>query len=415
VAKSSATIIGRDLIAAWVSLLSHRSGISTSWVFASEGPKSDPFGPTRLVSPLAWMLKGNQGQSLRKVLANTQKVDFRLDNLREYAFDLPGKLLALAVGRKEMDESHRAILAAFFQSSLKEYDALKGTRAPLGSAWQASPMAIFAPGHAAAREAKFRQEAEQAGIPLEEKTGSFLGTELANVTAAKILVATKDCFSVDVAQMISVLRKTFLDEGGTLFEPDLPGQTGPSMAKARTMLADAPVVVTDVETSIAWFGKLPRALPLGKMEIARRHFSARHPLPTAMMDLNGEFVARPAARGVQLMLPPMTYLSPAGPKRQLDQIASNRLSLLLGEPRDEMEVVQMRQLADNLPFLGEVPDRKGLWLAAGAGDLDAALAPALALVLIRQIFGKPDPLISRYLGAERFALRDPFGGAKATE
>ena len=73
------------------------------------------------------------------------------------------------------------------------------------------------------------------------------------------------------------------------------------------------------------------------------------------------------------------------------------------------------QMHLTLVFLGEVPDRKGLWLAAGAGDLDAALAPALALVLIRQIFGKPDPLISRYLGAERFALRDPFGRAKATE
>lgn len=414
-AKSSLTIIGRDLIAGWVSLLSQRSGIKTSWILTSEGPATDPLGPMRIVSPLAPIFVGNRRQSLKKAIAFTQISDFRLDILHRHAADLPGKLLALAAGQNEMDETHRTILSTFIKSSLKEYEALKGKPMLSGMAWQASPMAVFVPREATAEQDMLRKKADHAGIPLEDKTRSFLGREFANVAAEKILVATSDCFSVDVAQMVALLRKTFLEEGGVVVEPKSPGRTDAQPAEAKALLTEGPVIVTDVETGIAWFGKLPRALPLAKMGVARRHFAARLPLPMPMVDLKGEFVAQPAARGTLITLPAMAYLSPAGPKRQLDHVALRRLTLMLGEPRDEMDVVQVWQFADNLPFFGEVPNRKNLWLAAGAGDLDAALAPALAVVIIHQIFGKPNARITRYFGTERFAFPNPFGRAKAKE
>ena len=400
-------LVGNDLFAACFARAAQKGDMRVLWLRPATAPV-DRFEDYRIVSPVIGPLVFRRDRGFRRALQNFRFGDIEWGQLARSSRALPFALHRLARKAEAPDDEAELILGALVNRSLEEYTGKDKARLPHGMIEKTG--LTFLP------EPRMPETAERV-----RKIAGTLGLEIAEDTDAPASAIGKieDRFSVaegwvvpSVSDIVEHFAGQFIARGGVVDAGPVgsltrDGESWVVQRGERAMLARN-LVVTSVDVLQASLPQALRTIPIGRVQTARQHFGPHSTKSPAVLDASGHFSGLLTSRGLMVSLHPQIFPAAAVAKRALTRVVKARLAHLAGEPRDEMALSSAWHLPDSLPLIDAVPGIDNLWIGVGLDQLDAAIGPAAASLMLAQMRGLPNPTFGRIFGAARFKPRHPL-------
>lgn len=398
-------LVGNDLFAACFARAAQKGDMRVLWLKPAAAPV-DRFEDYRIVSPVIGPLVFRRDRGFRRVLQNFRFGDIEWGQLAKSSRALPFALHRLARKTEAPDDEAELILGALVNRSLEEYTGKDKARLPRGMIEKTG--LTFLP------EPRTPETAERV-----RKIAGTLGLGITEGTDAPTSAAIDGAFSIaegwvvpGVSDIVEHFAGEFVARGGVVEAGPVGSLTRDAenwvVQRGDRALQARNLVVTSVEVLQASLPQALRTIPIGRVQIARQHFGPHSTKAPAVLDASGHFSGLLTSRGLMVSLHPQIFPAAAVAKRALNRVAKARLAHLAGEPRDEMALSSVWHLPDSLPLIDAAPGVDNLWIGVGLDQLDAAIGPAAASLLLAQMRGLPNPTFGRIFGAARFKPRHPL-------
>lgn len=400
-------LVGNDLFAACVARAAQKGDMRVLWLKSPE-MACDRFEDYRIISPVIGPLVFRRDRGFKRALQNFRFGDIEWGQLAKSSRALPFALHRLARKAEAPDDEAELILGALVNRSLEEYTGRDKARLPHGMI-EKTGLAFLPEARAPESIERIRKITKTLGLDVTE------GPHPPSSTGDKpdVSVSVAEGWVVpSVSDVVEYLAGEFIAKGGVVEASPVASlswdseiwvtRCGDQSFQAKNL------VVTSVEVLQALLPQALRTIPIGRIQTARQHFGPHSTKSPPFLDASGHFAGLLTSRGLMVSLHPQIFPAPAVAKRALNRVVKTRLAHLAGEPRDEMALTSAWHLPDSLPLIDAAPGIDNLWIGVGLDQLDVAIGPAAASLLLAQMRGLPNPTFARIFGAARFKPRHPL-------